>query len=296
MTKPTGRKKRRSGPRRKTIGATVRVVATEPRRTVRANPHTFLRLYLPNLSFDPWKTSREWTAGRPKFLAGVALILIVIAISQLFTMPQFFVDGVRFTGNRILTPDELNQAAAVRSWSVFFVDPREVERTLEALPEVKQARVTVALPNVVQAQVVERLPRMVWETGGKTYWVDDDGIAQRARTSIPGILWLKDLDAAPVSIGQRINPEAFNALVSLRNLWPDGPTVFEWSRHRGLAAREGHGWPVYFGRSSQMPDKLQALKVITEQIVKEGKIINFIDLSSGLPYYQEAAAKSTTSN
>jgi cell division septal protein FtsQ len=278
--------------RRRVVGAAnVRAFTPAPRRTVRASRRAYFQLYLPRFSFNPWRTERDWHARRPRFFAGVLLILFALGLYQLFSNPVFYVDSPAFSGNRFLTPTELAQASGIRGWNIFFVDTHEVEAELKRLPAVKDARVTMSLPNHVQAQIVERLPRMVWETRGATYWVDDDGIALPARAALPGLLWLKDDDGAAVRVGDRVNTDAFNAVVSLHNAWQNGPRVFEWSQAHGLALHNEHGWLIYLGDASQMQDKLAALKIVTAQISQAQKTIAFIDLGSGLPYYQEVAAK-----
>ncbi len=275
--------------RRSKVGATptVRVYTPEPRRKVKATRRAYLQLYMPHFTFNPWQSETTWRASRPKFFAGVFLVVLIVALYQLFGNSLFFVDNLGFSGNRFLTREELTLASGIQGWNIFFITADEVETALKKLPEVKEAHVTVGLPNRVQAQIVERLPRFVWETRGQTYWVDDDGIAVRARTSLPTLLWVKDTDANPVKIGERVNVDAFNAVVSLRNAWPSGPRVFEWSRAHGLTVREDHGWPVYFGSAAQMSEKLAALNLVRDQILKGRKSVAFIDVGSGLPYYQE---------
>ncbi len=284
----TGRTRRRAK-----VGAApnVRVYTPEPRRKVKASRRAYLQLYMPHFTFQPWKSETAWRASRPKFFSGVFLVVLLVALYQLFSNSMFFVDSPTFSGNHFLTRDELTLASGVQAWNIFFVNTNEVEASLKKLPEVKEAHVTVSLPNRVQAQIVERLPRLVWETRGQAYWVDDDGIALRARTTVPGLLRVKDTDDTPVKIGERVNVEVFNAVVSLYNAWQNGPRNFEWSRAHGLTVREEHGWPVYFGHANQMPDKLSALRIVTAQIVQARKAVAFIDVGSGLPYYQEVVAR-----
>ncbi len=282
------RQSSRPNARRRKVGATVKVVDTAPRRKVHASRRAFLQLYAPKVTINPWKNATEWRASRPRFFAGVFLAVLVVALFQLFSAPAFFVDSITWTGNRFVSGDELTRASGIQGWSIFFLDTREVERTLLKRPEIKEAHVAFQLPNAVQVAVVERMPRFIWETGGATYWVDGEGIAFEARDNLDGLMWLKDLDNKPVQLGERVNPQAFNAAISLRNAWPDGPMVFEWSDAHGLAVRDQHGWPVYFGRASQMPEKVTALQIVTNQILKDNKRVTLIDLGSGLPYYQEA--------
>ena len=87
-----------------------------------------------------------------------------------------------------------------------------------------------------------------------------------------------------------MNAEAFNAAVSLLNTWRGGPRSFEWSLIHGLAIRDEHGWLVYFGSANQIEDKLAALKVVAANLTKEKRTVNFVDVGSGLPYYQLASA------
>ncbi len=249
-----------------------------------------MQLLAPRLTINLWKNEREWRASRPKFFAALLLVGLVIALYQLFSSPTFFVDSVSFTGNRFIKASELNQVAGIGGWNIFFLDSSEIEARLLKMPELKSARISFGLPNRVDAEIVERQPRFVWQTKNSTFWVDEDAIAVRPRANLSGLMWLKDLDGAPVKPGQRVNSEAFNAAVTLHNAWKNGPTTFEWSQAHGLSVRDSHGWLIYFGHSGQMSDKLAALQVVTAQILKDQKKITFIDLGSGLPYYQETPA------
>ncbi len=290
MPMATSKSASNSRPRRRSkVGAapTVRVYTPEPRRKVKASRRAYLQLYMPRFTFNPWHSETAWRASRSKFFATVFFVVLAVALYQLFSNSLFFVDNIAFGGNRFATREELTRASGIQGWNIFFINTGEVEAALKKMPEVKEAHVTLGLPNRVQVQIVERLPRFVWETRGQTYWVDDDGLAVRARTSLPGLLWVKDMDANPVQIGERVNVDAFNAVVSLHNAWPKGPRVFEWSRTHGLAVREDHGWLVYLGNANQMPEKLAALNLVRDQISKEKKTVSFIDVGSGLPYYQE---------
>lgn len=279
--------------RRRAVGApkTMRDIEQARRRIIKASRHTYFALYAPAVAINRWKTAADWRASRPKFAAAALFVVLVISLHQLFTNDAFFVTNLKVGGNRLLPPSEIEQAAGIRGWNIFFINSLEVEAAVEKLPEVKDARVTIDLPGQARVQIVERLPRFVWETSGASYWVDDDGIALRVRGNAPDLLTMKDLDSEATKIGERVNVEAFNAAISLRNAWRGGPKAFEWSKAHGLAIRDEHGWLVYFGSAGQMADKLTALKIVTTQLLKEQRAIAFIDLGSGLPYYQEVATK-----
>jgi hypothetical protein len=123
--------------------------------------------------------------------------------------------------------------------------------------------------------------------------VDDDGIAMRPRGTVSNGWHVRDAEGKAVQYGERINPDAFNAAVSLINNWKDAPRYFEWTKAHGLTLRDEHGWLVYFGSASQMQDKVTALHIVTTQLLRDKRTISFVDLGSGLPYYQEVASKTT---
>ena len=292
---------RKTSTRRRAVGATppVRVVTSAHTRARPPERRAQFDLATPRVVLNPWHTKRDWRASRPKFFAAVVIIALVVGLYQLFSADLFFVGDLALSGNRILPRAEIDHAAGVRGWNLFFVEPGAVQAALEKLPEVKAARVTTILPNQVQIQIVERQPRFVWEVKGSKYWVDDDGIAMRVRGDSPNALQLRDDEGAAVKLGERVNSNAFNTAVSLVNAWQDGPRVFAWTRGHGLMVREQHGWIVYFGSASQMAEKLAALKIVTAQILQDKSNVNFIDLGSGLPYYQLAVsspASNQTSN
>jgi hypothetical protein len=279
--------------RRRAVGAeaSLREASPTPTRLVKASRRTFFALYAPRISLRQLGTEAYWHTNRPKFLAAGIIFILVVTLYQLFANEIFYVPRLTLIGNHLLPTGDVEQAAGVRGWNIFFIDAWEVEAAVKKLPEVKDARVSFSLPNEVQVQISERLPRFVWNTRGGMYWVDDDGIALRARFNAPDLLTMKDLDSTGTKIGERVNADAFNAAVSLRNLWPDGARAFGWSKAHGLEVRDSHGWLVYFGSANQMADKLAALKIVTAELVKGQHAIAYIDVGSGLPYYQEVATK-----
>lgn len=277
---------RRSRPR---VGAAprVRVFTPAPRAAAPTRRATF-ELGAPRITLDPWRTTRDWRASRPKFFAGVILAFLLIGLYQLFNNDVFFVNDIVLSGNKIVPRGEVSNAAGVRGWNIFFVEPLALEARLRAMPEFKDVQVDITLPNEIDVSVLERTPRFVWESGGKNYWVDGEGVAMRARGVVPNGWQLREAEGAAYKYGDRVNTDAFNAAVSLLNAWPAAPHYFEWTRQHGLTLRESHGWLTYFGSASQMGDKIAAFKIVSDQILREKRAVTLIDLGSGLPYYQEA--------
>ncbi len=291
--KDTPRRPRR---KRQVVGGAprVRVLKPEPRSETpvrRTQKRATFDIAAPRLTLHPWRTSRDWRASRPKFFAGVFFVLLLAALWAMFNLDMFFVNEPMVAGNKIVPRAEVAQVSGVNGWNIFFVEPRNVEQAVRALPEFKDVQVYVTLPNTVEIYATERTPRFVWEVAGKNYWVDQEGIAMRPRGMVPNGWHVRDAQGKAVQYGERINPDAFNAAASLINAWKDAPRYFEWTRAHGLTLRDEHGWLIYFGSANQMNDKLTALQIVTAQLLKDKRAVAFIDLGSGLPYYREIAAK-----
>lgn len=290
---------RRTRRNRQVVGAAprVRVVKPEPRETKPRARATQKRatfdIAAPRIELNPWRTARDWRASRPKFFAGFLLAVLCGLLWASFNLDTFFVSQPLVVGNKIVPTQEIAQVAGVNGWNIFFVDPRAVEKAVRTLPEFKDVQVYVTLPNTVEIYTVERTPRFVWEVAGKNFWVDQEGIAMRPRGMVPNGWHVRDSEGKAVKYGERINPDAFNAAVSLINAWKDSPKYFEWTKAHGLTLRDEHGWTIYFGSANQMQDKLTALQIVTTQALREKRAVTFIDLGSGLPYYQELAVKPT---
>lgn len=292
--KPAARRTRKKRP---VVGAAphVRVVAPEPRektsRPRKTQKRATFDIAAPRIELNPWRTARDWRASRPKFFAGFLLVGLCALLWAALNLDTFFVSQPVVIGNKIVPRAEIAQVAGVNGWNIFFVDPRAVEHAVRALPEFQDVQVYVTLPNTVEIYTVERTPRFVWEVAGKNFWVDQEGIAMRPRGMVPNGWHVRDSEGKVVAYGERINPDAFNAAVSLINTWKDSPKYFEWTKAHGLTLRDEHGWLIYFGSANQMNDKLTALNIVTAQLIKDKRAVTFIDLGSGLPYYQEVAVK-----
>ncbi len=292
---PSPRTPRRS--RRVVGGKTpVRVVKSEPRAPAAPRPkqkRATFDIAAPRIVLNPWRTTRDWKASRPKFAAAVLSIVLLAALYGMFNLDLFFVSEPSVIGNKIVPSAEIQKASGVQGWNIFFVEPHAVENAVKQLPEFQNVQTYVTLPNTVEIYTTERKPRFVWEVAGKNYWVDDAGIAMRPRGMVPSGWHVRDAEGKAVNYGERVNSDAFNAAVSLINVWKSAPKYFEWTKAHGLTLRDDHGWLVYFGSASQMDDKFTALNIVTSQLEKDKRTVAFVDLGSGLPYYQEVPGKTT---
>lgn len=225
-------------------------------------------------------------AHRPKLVAGALTLLIIGVLFEFFNGDAFYVYGLDVTGAQFLTKTEVARASGVLGYNIFFIDARQVERTLKKLPEVSSVHVTTGLPNRVSIEMVERVPAITWRRGNEMYWVDDSGVVFRARASLTQLPSIRDLDQTAVKPGQPLPAQAFDAYRALRAAWLAAPRAFEWSATRGLAYTDEHGWKIYLGDASEMAGKLTTLHAVVARLVSQNAHIKFIDLSKGDPFYQ----------
>ena len=223
---------------------------------------------------------------RPKILAAMLTLLLVSALTALFVLDLFYIFDFEVAGLRLLNKGEVERASGVAGYNIFFIDAHSVERTLAKLPEVKSVRVTTQLPNRMMVNIVERQPEVVWVHGAENYCVDADGIVFRARTNMPPLPVIHDVDQGAVKVGQRVSSTAIAAFHAFREAWNDGPRQVEWSSARGLAFTDEHGWKIYLGDAEEMAGKLAKLRVLVPQLVAQNTRVRFIDLGRGDPYYQ----------
>lgn len=227
-----------------------------------------------------------WSVQRPKIAAGVLALLIIGALFEFFNGDAFYVFSLDVTGTQFLPKTEVARASGIVGYNIFFIDAKQVEQTLEKMPEISSAHVTTGLPNQASIEVVERTPTLTWLRGNEVYWVDDSGFVFRARANLTQLPSLRDLDQAVVKPGQPAPAKAFDAYRALRVAWSDAPHAFEWSAARGLAYTDAHGWKIYLGGASEMAGKLAKLRVVEAQLVSQNTKVKFIDLSKGDPFFQ----------
>jgi cell division septal protein FtsQ len=223
---------------------------------------------------------------RAKWLALLLIAALSIALYLFFDSDLFYAYEFDIAGAQTLSKKEIEKASGIAGYNIFFIEPREAERALAKLPEVKSARVTTALPNRVAIEIVERAPEIAWVRGNDLYWVTTDGIFLIARVNLPQLALIRDVDQRAITVGKPAHAEAVAAYRALRDAWSDGPRHFEWSNARGLSFVDERGWKIYLGTADRMSGKLAILRALIPYLVAQNKKINFVDLGKGEPYYQ----------
>ncbi len=238
----------------------------------------------PALSFGPvldfWQLRGAKITG-VLVLAGLGWLLYAI-----FTTSMFFVYRADIKGNQALSKMEVYRASGIDSQSIFWLNPAEIERKLAALPNIKSAQVSLALPDGVSIKVTERRPQLLWQTGDKIWWIDEEGTVVPPKTQIEGMLKIIDDDLQPLEVGFKIDPTVINGAQALQLLAPN-VTLIRHTRAKGLIVATPEGWPVYLGDGSEMRAKLMVLSAILPDLRQEKQPPLYIDLRNPLrPIYK----------
>ena len=238
------------------------------------------------ISMTPAVSREIWQARRPKLAIGALVLVLVAALFVFFDTDQFYLFDFQVIGSKHLTKTEIVRASGIMGYNIFFVETQTVERALAKLPEVKSVHVTTSIPNHLTIEIEEREPVITWLRGAETYWVDADGISVKARTNLPELPVLRDVDQKPVKPGEKISPAAISTFRALHDVWPDAPRALEWSTARGLSFSDERGWKIYLGNADEMAGKIAEYRALVAMLVAQNAKIKFIDLGKGDPYYQ----------
>ena len=173
---------------------------------------------------------RRATALLTPLRAGAALVLLLAALGVygVGASPAFAFQTLEVeAGDKALVDARVVAAQLALDASkpnLFLLDTRALERVLEALPPVTDARVTVELPDTVRVVVEEREPILVWAVGAKRLLVDRDGgiFSNTAGAAFAGLPMIIDQRAgsAPLDVGGTVPAVDLDAATRLASLTP----------------------------------------------------------------------------
>ena len=218
-----------------------------------------------------------WQDKLPRIPSIILAGLLCYVLFQFFGTDQFYVFGATIRGNNRVSAREIYDTAAVEGLNVFFLNRQEVERRVERLPNVKEARVTGALPAVVHISVTERQPAYVWQVGDRTYWLDDEGVVIVPSGPAPDSITFIDADGQARQPGSRVDAKLLEAAREFGTHLPE-VKVFQWSRRQGFSFLHADGYPVYLGQPEDLAGKIATLRALTEEFTAQGVRPKYVDL------------------
>jgi len=226
---------------------------------------------------------RIGSRGLSLFLA----ITLVSLISYLFISEAFYIYEAIVRGNSLVSAEEIYQSSEMDGYSIFFIDPHQVEEAICSLPDIWEAKVQVRLPNQMIVEVRERQARVIWQIGQERYGVDQEGTILPLRGEEPSIS-IRDLDAISRQPGEHIDLEIITAAERYNTLLPE-VRQFDYSQQHGLSLVNEHGWRIYLGDGEQAIVKVTILRALVQRLASQGITMEFVDLRfQESPYYRLA--------
>ncbi len=221
---------------------------------------------------------RRSTVGIGPRVGSLLLALASLAaLAYVFLSDDYYVFNVTVHGNSLVTAEEVFQRSDIEGYSIFFIDPVEIEERIRAIPDVREAKVQASLPNVLVIDVHERQARAIWQIGDDRYGVDDEGTAVSLRGEAEPSIVITDLDSTPLELGAQVNLEAVTAAETFHSLLP-GITDFGYSQEHGISYVDQHGWRVYLGSEQGAELKVAVVDALVNQLESQAAAVELIDV------------------
>lgn len=243
-----------------------------PQRNGGRSPH------LPQVKLGSWST-------RLLVLACLAAIL-VSGGWWLYRSPLLTVQKTEVVGVETLDPEVVTAAAGLAGQNLLRLDLNGARARVEALPQVRAAKVTRTFSRTVRITVEERQPAAFWMVGGRRYVVDRDGVILGAGLPDEGAPIINQLepdwrpvpgdrvDAGAVELATRLldNSERYLGLrvVSL-----------EFRDSDGLTAVFDDGLRATFGDPHDFDYKVSALYMLMRTAEEQQVALHAVDLRFG---------------
>jgi POTRA domain, FtsQ-type len=233
----------------------------------------------------------------PRLLSFFAVAILGAALYFAFNLPQLRVTEAQVTGNRMLTPAEINTSLDIAGKPAFLLIPAKLEKQLRlSYPELLSAKVDVALPNTVLIQITERQPVIRWQQGDGYTWVSEDGIAFRPHGEDASLISVVALSAPPTEVNVSSDPltpapfissEMVQALKGLNGHVPQGVPIL-YDAGSGFGWNDPRGWRVYFGTSARDVElKMRVYESMVASLTQRGIRPALINVTyPAAPYYR----------
>lgn len=269
--------------------------------TSRTGRNSRRRFQIALLPIAPDAEMRGLSISRPRLgsrlLSFFAVAILGAALYFAFNLPQLRVTAAQVTGNRMLTPAEINTSLDIAGKPAFLLIPAELEKQLRlSYPELLSAKVDVALPNTVLIQITERQPVIRWQQGDGYTWVSEDGIAFRPHGEDASLISVVALSAPPTEVNVSSDPltpapfissEMVQALKGLNGHVPQGvPILYE--AGSGFGWNDPRGRRVYFGTSARDVElKMRVYESMVTSLTQRGIRPALINVTyPAAPYYR----------
>lgn len=142
-------------------------------------------------------------------------IIIILILYVLFFSSIFKVKNVEVRGNNLVNGDNIKKLVEFslgRENNIFLFDDTNLEKIIkENFSLIQELSIQKGLPDTLRILIIERHPVIFWESGGKRYYVDNNGYAyMEAPTDAKDeIVVVYDKQNLPINPGQKVVSKNF---------------------------------------------------------------------------------------
>jgi cell division septal protein FtsQ len=248
---------------------------------------------------EPW--------ALPIFYLVLALISAGGVVYIFFFSGFFHVQTVTVLENEKVSEEQvrgaLKEMLSERHWLVFpgrsliLLDTGQVGETLRKnVALIEDAEVARQLPQTLKIKVKEKQPVAVWQSGGKFYYLDREGLVLGEVDQIPEVNTLPvviDQNHYPVDVNAKIsNPAFLSALTVVAERLPAKLNVgavqvvipplgedVSPAAVQELRVKTSEGWEIYFDLRRPIETQMAVLlKIMNEEIGPDRGNLHYIDL------------------
>ena len=218
-------------------------------------------------------TSRQ--AGRVVSL--LLLLGLTWVLVDFFVSYAFFVYDADIQGNHLLSAQEIYEASGIDGYSIFWIQPEEVEKKLEAIPYIRKATVRCRLPHRVEIVVQERKPIILWRMKNQALWVDEEGKAMKPLQDLSGLIRIEDENGDVATENGNMDPAIALGVQQVHRLLPE-VNLFYYNRSHGLQFVTPEGVQVYLGDGRDIAYKVRVMDAILHEVKREGRTVHLVDV------------------
>src|SRR3990172_7826223 len=204
-------------------------------------------------------------------MASLAIVMVLSSfLIHTFMSPGYFINAINLAGARYVPGEEIYNASGVDYLSIFFLDPAQIKKNVEAVPGIQSAIVDVVWPSDVYIELVEDEPVLAWSQGGQTMWVGQDGAVFPTRGEAAGLVPVMADDAAnALTTESRIPAPVIEGALQLKQL-RSNIELLHYDSVNGLSYQDGRNWRGYFGAGADMEVKLAVYETLVANLMARG--------------------------
>ncbi len=178
-------------------------------------------IFKPPKVFNPKDLSNKpQTNNKPiifKILKLIFLLLVILSLIYLFFYSPLFTIKNIIVDKKL--PTSINEHLAnIKGKNIFLVRSSEIKADLlKNFPELVDISVIRGLPDTIKVSYNERTPKIIWQSSGRYYIVDENGVAFKEIQGIADFPLVKDNNDLAINIGEQVVSTNFiNFVTELR--------------------------------------------------------------------------------